>query len=175
MKIIYSYNKRGFEADMFRDAILAGSDERYSFVPFNHDPYVDANRCIRAQLLDNLYYAKDPGLMRLYSDIEAMIGDVRADALVVDNVLPYHPEFLRKLDVFKVMRTTDGPIAAYDRDFAYVHAYDQILFHSPAYSRDLRMDEKLQYVGAKDVRFWPLGVFSRMYDHSMTEETLLLT
>ena len=173
MKILYSYNKRGFEADMFRDAILSGSDERYSFVPFNHDPYVEASRCIRAQLLDNLYYARDPGLMRLYSDVEAMIGDLRADALIVDNVLPYHPDFLRKLDVFKVMRTTDGPVAAYDRDFAYVHAYDQILFHSPAYSRDMRMDEKLQYVGAKDVRFWPHGVFSPMYDHSMTGETIL--
>ncbi|HXH37735.1 MAG TPA: glycosyltransferase [Thermoanaerobaculia bacterium] len=173
MKIVYSYNKRGFEADMFRDEIAAGSDERYSFIPFNHEPYVETNRCIRAQLLDNLYYAKDPGLMRLYADIEMMIGDLRADALLVDNVLPYHPEFLRKLDVFKVMRTTDGPIAAYDRDFAYVHAYDQILIHSPAYSSELSMEEKLRYVGAKDVRFWPLGVFSPMYDHSKTAETIL--
>jgi spore maturation protein CgeB len=71
------------------------------------------------------------------------------------------------------MRTTDGPMTAYDRDFAYVHAYDQVLFHGPAYSRDMDMEEKLRYVGAKDARFWPHGVFSRMYDHSKSEETIL--
>jgi len=173
MKILYSYNKRGFEADMFREELETASNERTTFIPFNHDPYVDAARCFRAQLLDNLYYARDSGLMRLYADVKAMIGDLGVDALLVDNVLPYHPDFLRTLDVFKVMRTTDGPLAAYDRDFAYVHAYDQVLFHSPAYSRDLTMEEKLRYVGAKDARFWPLGVFSRMYDHGQTEETIL--
>jgi len=173
MKILYSYNKRGFEADMFREELEAASNERTTFIPFNHDPYVDAARCFRAQLLDNLYYTRDSGLMRLYADVKAMIGDLGVDALLVDNVLPYHPDFLRTLDVFKVMRTTDGPLAAYDRDFAYVHAYDQVLFHSPAYSRDLTMEEKLRYVGAKDARFWPLGVFSRMYDHGQTEETIL--
>lgn len=173
MKIIYSFNKRGFEARLFQEEIAAASDDRYSFVPFNHDPYVETSRCIRAQLLDNLYYERDPELMRLYADLETMVGDLRADALVVDNVLPYHPEFLRKLKVFKVMRTTDGPISAYDRDFAYVHAYDQVLFHSPAYSRDMGMEEKLRYVGAKDACFWPLGVFSGMYDQSKTASTIL--
>jgi hypothetical protein len=173
MKIIYSYNKRGFEADVFRDAIAGASDDRYTFVPFNHDPYLDMKLCVRAQLLDNQYYERHPGLMRLYGDIEAMIRDLRADVLLVDNALPYHPDFLRTLNVFKVMRTTDGPVAAYDRDFAYVHAYDQVLFHSPAYSRDMGMEEKLRYVGAKDARFWPLGLFDPMFDQSQSEETIL--
>lgn len=173
MKIIYSYNKRGFEADLFRNAITGATDERHTFVPFNHDPYLDPRLYIRAQLLDNRYYEKHPGLMRLYADIERMIRDEHADALLVDNALPYHPDFLRTLNVFKVMRTTDGPLTAYDRDFAYVHAYDQVLFHSPAYSRDMGMAEKLRYVGAKDARFWPLGLFEPMFDQSLTEETIL--
>jgi spore maturation protein CgeB len=173
MKIIYSFNKRGFEAEMFSEEIAGASDERHTFVPFNHDPYVETGRYSRAQQLDNLYYERDPGLMRLYADVAAMIGDLRAGVLLADNALPYHPDFLGTLDVFKVMRTTDGPLTAYDRDFAYVHAYDQVLFHSPAYSRDMGMEEKLRYVGAKDARFWPLGVFSRMYDASQTEETIL--
>jgi spore maturation protein CgeB len=172
MKIIYSFNKRGFEEQLFRDALLRASDERYTFIPFNHDPYVDTRLYLRAQLLDNLYDQRHPGLMRLYADIEALIGDARADALLVDNALPYHPDFLRTLKVFKVLRTTDGPLAAYDRDFAYVHAYDQVLFHSPAYSRDMGMEEKLRYVGAKDARFWPLGLFDAMFDPAQTEETL---
>ncbi len=173
MKIIYSSNKRGFEADMFHEEITAASDDRYTFIPFNHDPYVEVKRYIRAQLLDNLYFARDAGLMRMYADFEAMIRDLGADAMIVDNAFPYHPEFLRGLEVFKALRTTDGPITAYDRDFAYVHAYDQVLFHSPAYSRDMGMEEKLRYVGAKDARFWPLGLFDRMFDHSQTEETIL--
>ncbi len=173
MKIIYSYNKRGFEADMFRETIAGASDDRHTFIPFNHDPYIHTRDYLRAQLLDNQYYQRHPGLMRLYADIEAMIHDLRADVLLVDNALPYHPDFLRTLNVFKVMRTTDGPVCAYDRDFAYVHAYDQVLFHSPAYSRDMGMEEKLRYVGAKDARFWPLGLFDRMFDHSETEETIL--
>src|SRR4051812_48046000 len=98
LKIIYSFNKRGFEADMLLEELAAASDDFCTFVPFNHDPYLDVNRYIRAQLLDNLYYARDPGLMRMYADIRATIGDLRADALLVDNALPYHPDFLRTLD-----------------------------------------------------------------------------
>ena len=173
MKIIYSFNKRGFEAEMFREEIAAASDERHTFVPFNHDPYVDFYRIVRAQMLDNLYYARDAGLMRLYADITALVADERADALLVDNALPYHPDFLRTLSIFKVMRTTDGPLATYERDLPYLHAYDQVLFHSPAYSRDMGMEEKLRYAGARDARFWPLGVFSRMYDRTRTEATIL--
>jgi len=173
VKTIYSSNKGGYEADMVSAEIAAATDMDYEFVTFNHAPYIEARRYPRAQLLDNLYYTRDAGLMRLYADIEAMVGDLRADALMVDNYLPYHPDFLRKLNVFKVMRTTDGPVCAYDRDFAYAHAYDQVLFHGPAYSRDMTMEEKLRYVGAGDVRFWPMAVFSRMYDNAQTEETIL--
>lgn len=173
MKIIYSYNKRGWEAQLFQREIGAASDSRHTFIPFNHDPYVEVSRYIRAQLLDNLYFDREPGLMRLYADVRAMIGDLGADALLVDNCFPYHPEFLRTLSVFKVLRTTDGPISAYDRDFAYVHAYDQVLYHSPAYSRDLDMGEKLHYVGAREARFWPLGLFDEMFDHSKNEANIL--
>ena len=173
MKIIYSFNKRGFEAELFRNAIQSASNERVTFIPFNHDPYIDWRSYVRAQLLDDRYFERHPGLMRLYADVEALIRETGADALLVDNALPYHPDFLRRLGVFKVMRTTDGPITAYDRDFAYAHAYDQVLFHSPAYSRDMGMEEKLRYVGVRDARFWPMGVFPRMYDATKTEETIL--
>jgi len=42
---------------------------------------------------------------------------------MVDTCPPYHPDWLCKLPVFKVLRVADGPLAAYDRDFAYAHAY----------------------------------------------------
>jgi spore maturation protein CgeB len=174
MRIIYSFNKRGFEAAYWQQEILAASSDRYEFIPFNHDEYLDSNLYWRAQLLDNLYYAEHPGLKKMYSDLERVIRDSAAVALIVDNCFPYHPEFLKKLLIFKVLRTADGPLAAYDRDFAYLHAYDHVLFHSPAYSRDMGMEEKLRYCGAKKVDWWPFGSFDALCDSSRTETDIIL-
>jgi spore maturation protein CgeB len=91
---------------------------------------------------------------------------------MVDTCPPYHPEWLRGLPVFKVLRVADGPLAAYDRDFAYCHAYDLVLYHSPAYSRDIGMEEKLKYVGAKNTAFWPLGVFNATFTPAISEDEL---
>jgi spore maturation protein CgeB len=63
-------------------------------------------------------------------------------------------------------------LAAYDRDFAYVHAYDHVLFHSPAYSPELSMSEKLSYVGAKRADFWPFALFDAMFEPQKTADEL---
>jgi spore maturation protein CgeB len=148
LRAIYSFNKHGFE-ERYWLRELAYANGRDEIIPFNHGGYVHFSRIMRAQLLDNLYFAKDPDLMFLYGEIERMIKDTKADCLIVDNVLPYHPEFLRTLEVYKVMRIADGPMSSYDRDFAYLHAYDHVLYHTPAYSADLGLAEKLRYLGAK--------------------------
>ncbi len=173
MRILYSFNKTGFEEDYWKREITAASDSNVQFIPFNHGTYFDLRRVFRAQLLDNLYYDRDPGLMRMYDALQETIAREKADALLVDNVLPYHPEFLRTLRIYKVQRTTDGPTVAYERDFPYVHAYDHVLYHNPAYSRDLTMHEKLMYLGARRADFWPLGLFDQMFDTTKTEETIL--
>jgi spore maturation protein CgeB len=172
-KIIYSFNKRGFEAAYWGKEIAAASNQNYKFIPFNHDPYLDASLYSRAQLLDNLYYEKNQGLVRLYSDIKNLIIKEKADVLLVDNCFPYHPEFLKRIYIYKVLRTSDGPICAYDRDFAYLHAYDHILYHSPAYSKDMGMDEKLVYCGSKRIDFWPLASFDAISDSSRTDADIL--
>lgn len=170
MRIIYSYNKRGWEADYWQREISAASTSDIQFIPFNHEPYQSPSTYVRAQLLDNLYYQRNDGLMRMYDDVRNLIRTHRADVLLVDNCPPYHPEFLRTLDIYRVLRICDGPTAAYDRDFAYVHAYDHMLYHSPAYSRDLTMPEKLAYCGAKRTTFWPLALFDALCDPTLTEE-----
>jgi spore maturation protein CgeB len=172
-KIIYSFNKRGFEAAYWKKEIAAASNQNYKFIPFNHDPYLDASLYLRAQLLDNLYYEKNQGLVRLYSDIKNLIIKEKAEVLLVDNCFPYHPEFLKGISIYKVLRTSDGPICAYDRDFAYLHAYDHILYNSPAYSRDMGMEEKLVYCGAKRIDFWPLASFDAISAPSKTEADIL--
>ncbi|HEV7764305.1 MAG TPA: glycosyltransferase [Thermoanaerobaculia bacterium] len=173
MNILYSFNKKGFEAHYWQREIAAASGDGVTFIPFNHDPYVPTSRYARAQLLDALWYDRDPGLLRMYDDMQALVERHRVDALIVDNAFPYHPEFLRTLRVYKVLRTTDGPLVAYDRDFAYVHAYDHVLYHSPAYSRDLGMEEKLRYVGARRTDFWPLALFDQMFEPEKDEQALM--
>ncbi len=173
MNIVYSFNKKGYEADYWGREIAAASDERYRFIPFNHERYLETRLYLRAQLLDNLHFARHPGLLRMYGDLEALVRKERADALIVDNCFPYHPDYLRTLPIYKVLRTSDGPLTAYDRDFAYVHAYDHVLYHSPAYSPEMGMEEKLRYCGAKNADFLPLGLFDTAYDTTKTEETIL--
>ena len=173
MKIVYSFNKKGYEARYWEREIAAASTNEWQFIPFNHDPYVSPEFYVRAQLLDNLYYAKHPGLMRMYKDFEQVIVENKADAAIVDTCPPYHPDYLRRLKVYKALRIADGPISAYDRDFAYLHAYDHILFHSPAYSSDMDMAEKLRYCGAKKFDLWPLALFDQLFDSTKTEETIL--
>lgn len=172
MKVVYSFNKKGTEADFWAREIAAASDERATFIPFNHDPYLDVKRYWRAQLLDNLYYKRSPGLARMYADLQAVLERTGADVLLVDNCHPYHPEYLRTLAQYKVLRVNDGPMSAYDRDFAYLHAYDHILYHSPAYSRDLTMPDKLDYCGAKRHDWWPLALFDAGFDPTLTEAEL---
>lgn len=172
MKILYSFNKKGFEADYWQREIAAASNESIQFVCFNHDPYVATSRYVRAQQLDQLYYERDPGLSHMYQDLLEVIQREKPEVLLVDNCPPYHPEFLRNIDIYKVLRVCDGPVTAYERDFAFLHAFDHILYHSRAYSRDLTMPEKLTYCGAKNTSFWPLALFDVMINPTLTEDEL---
>jgi spore maturation protein CgeB len=172
LKIIYSFNKTGFEADYWQREIAAASCEEVRFFPFNHQSYLDPARYVRAQLLDHLYYQRDAGLARMYADLKRLMSETGADVLLVDNCPPYHPDFLVGLDIYKTLRVCDGPAAAYDRDFAYLHAYDHVLYHSPAYSRDFSMPEKLRFCGAKRYDFWPLAVFDAFCEPNASEEEI---
>ncbi len=173
LTILYSFNKTGYEAEFWEREIAAAAGPGWRFVPFNHGRHVDPRSCARAQLLDALYFANDPALLRLYRELQAALRSTGAQVLLVDTCPPYHPEYLRQLPVYKVLRIADGPLAAYDRDFAYLHAYDQVLYHSPAYSRDLTMAEKLRYCRAPRSDYWPLALFDAMHDTAKTEETIL--
>lgn len=173
MKIIYSYAKTGFEADYWACEIAGASTPEFQFIPFNHSGYVKPGSCVRAQLLDNLYFKQSDGLARMYADLEEMIRSEHADVLMVDTYNPYHPDYLRKLGIYKVLRINDGPMSSYDRDFAYLHAFDHILYHSPAYSRDMEMDEKLRYCGAKKIDFWTLGSFDALCDRTKSAANIL--
>lgn len=173
--VIYSFNKTGAEADYWMREIAASSRGDFRMIPFNHQAYLDPQLYVRAQLLDNLYFKGHPGLLAMYRDLERVLRQESAAALIVDNCHAYHPEFLRRLPIYKVLRINDGPISAYDRDFAYAHAYDLVLYHSLAYSRELEMPEKLDYLRVPDHALWPLGAFDAMADPAMSEGEVLGT
>jgi spore maturation protein CgeB len=172
LTIIYSFNKRGVEAQYWSREIAAASNDQVRFIPLNHDPYLDPRLYGRAQLLDNLYFAQHASLTKLYGDLEELVRASQADALIVDTCPPYHPDYLRRLRLYKVLRIADGPLSAYDRDIPYLHAYDHVLYHSPAYSRDMGMAEKLAYCGARRADFWPLALFDAAFDPRLGEEQL---
>lgn len=159
LKVLYSFNKKGYEARVWESEIASAGDGSIRFLPFNHERYLNPRTYVRAQLLDHLYFENHPGLLAMYRDLSHALDSFGADVLMVDTCPPYHPEFLLTLPQYKVLRIADGPLTAYDRDFAYLHAYDHILYHSAAYSRDFGMAEKLRYCGAKRADLWPLCTF----------------
>jgi spore maturation protein CgeB len=173
MNILYCFNKSGFEASYWTTEIAAASDESFTFIPFNHIDYLDPRLYVRAQRLDDLFHSRDPRLLRLYRDFEALLARHNVAAMIADTAQPFHPDYLKTIDVYKVLRTGDGPIAAYDRDIPYVHAYDHVLFHSPAYSAGMTMAEKLRYCGARRYDFWPLCVHEAQFDNTQSERTIL--
>lgn len=172
MNILYAYNKKGFEADYWEHEITAASNKNLKFLCFNYSKYLPSKHYSRAQLLDNLYFNKNSNLLNLYSDFEIALKANKIDTIIVDTFNPFHPDYLKKISQYKVLRINDGPISSYDRDFAYIHAFNKILYHSPAYSADLNIEEKLEYCGATDYNFWPNALFDRMFDPAKNSQTL---
>ena len=172
MKILYSFNKAGYEKDYWIKELKSANCNDFEIIPFNHGDYIDVSKILRAQLLDNLFYENNEDIINLYRNIKETIDQQNIEVLVVDNCFPYHPEFLASLNVFKVIRTSDGPVAAYDRDFSYVLSYDLVLYHSPAYSEHLTYPQKLNQLGVVSHEFWPLASFHATRDLELTVDNL---
>ena len=173
MKILYVFRKWGYEAEYWNREIEEASDDRFTYIPFNYNSYLERKLYDRAQLLDNLYYQKNEGLLKLYEDFEAALDGHHPEAMIVDNGLPFHPDYLRTIPIYKVLRSPEGSTKTYDLDFPFLHAYDHVLYFSPAYSRDMGMEDKYRYCGATNVDFWPLALFDAGFDTTKTEETIL--
>ncbi len=173
MKIIYSFNKTGFEAAHWEPEIRGASTPETTFIPFNHEPYAKVGSYLESVALDQMYQRRSPGLVKMYRDLETCIRDNNADALLVTNCPPYHPEFLRKLPVYKALYTTDDPDSTYRRTIPYLHAYQHVFYVARGYSADMTLDEKLRYCGMKNVDWLPISVFDFECDPRQTPETIL--
>ena len=173
MNIIYSFNKKGYEAACWEKEIKAASNEQFTFFPFNHVSYLDPILYWDAVKLDKLYQERHPGLLRMYADLEACVHEYKTDAIIVTNCPPYHPDFLRNLSIYKILYSGDDPGATYMRNIPYLHAYNHVFYAAPAYSADMDMEEKMRYCGMINADWLPLGVFDFEFDPTLTEETFL--
>lgn len=172
MKIIYSFNKTGFEAEMYEANIRKASDDRFDFIPFNHGQFLDPRNYLDAVALDRLYQARHPSLVAMYQALQRLIAETGAAALIAFNCPPYHPDFLRTLAVYKVLYSGDDPGSTYIRNIPYQHAYDHLFYANPGYSRDMDMAEKMRYCGVKNADFVPIGVMEGAYDPGISEADL---
>jgi len=174
MKIVYSFNKTGYEAECWEKEIRAASDEKYTFVPFNHGAYLDPVHYVDAFTLDQRYQSRHPGLIRLYKAFQGCLEGSGADAIIVTNSPPYHPDFLKTITgVYKVIYSGDDPGSTYLRNIPYLHAYQHVMFMAPGYSADMTMYEKMRYCGMRNADWVPIAVFDFEYDTSKTENTIL--
>lgn len=171
--IVYSFNKTGLEAQAWNSELAAASSADLKFIPFNHGRYLDAEAYSDSVKLEQLYQRRDARLLELYGELSRCLRENAAHALFVTNSPPYHPDFLRTLDVYKVLYSTDDPGATYMRTIPYVHAYDHLMHCSPSYSQDMELGEKLRYAGARAVDWLALGVFDFEFDPALTERAIL--
>lgn len=172
MRILYSYGKTGYEAEMWRKEIAATSDESVTFIPFNHADYLPWYECQDSVRIDRLYHSGDVRMRRLQDALDAALRDFAADALFVTNAPPYHPDFLRRLKAYKVLYSTDDPGATYQRTIPYVHAYDHLMYCAPGYSGEMDLGEKLCHAGARRADWLPLGVFEYEMTSTMADTSL---
>ncbi len=169
MRILVSYNKKGAEAEAWSREIEAASDRSVQFLAFNHGEWCDPLLYSSAVELDRRYQNRDPNLLKLYAQLEEVIGAARPDVLFVTNAPPYHPDYLRRHQLYKVLNTTDDPGATYERNIPYLHAYDHVMYCDPLYSADFDMKAKMVYCGMVNANFLPLGVFDFEFNPAASE------
>jgi len=171
--IVYTFNKQGFEAENWEREIRGVSQSAFKFIPFNHHSYMNPHLYSDAVKLDRLYQARDPRLMQLYRDFEAIVRDHRPDCVVVSCYSPFHPDYLRRFRFYKVLYSGDDPGATYMRNVPYLHAYQHVMFVSPCYSADMDLEEKMRYSGVANADWVPISVFDFEFDTTKNEDTIL--
>jgi spore maturation protein CgeB len=159
LKIVYSFNKKGAEGAHWEKEIALASNDGFKFIPFNHHRYLDPALYADAYKLDCLYRASDPRLNKLYAEFSAVVRSSGADAVIVANCPPYHPDFLKGLPIYKALYGADDPPSSYLINIPYLHAYDHVFFANPMYSGQMDMTEKMRYAGKVRADWLPISVF----------------
>ena len=167
MKILVSYPlnglsnaKKAVENGVMNDVKTAAQSLGFSITFINHINY--CSYFYTANDLDIAYRNKQPGLIKLYNEVENMIKEF--DAFFVLDVNPYHPDFLEKLPVYTAFYSFDDPDASFLRSMPYAYAFDHVFTVTPIYNKETSMPDQFKKWGAKSASFIPLGVISSQYE-----------
>ncbi len=174
LKIIYSAGLRETDRDTYNDdSFKKMSTNDYEFVLFDHRKYL-GQIIENAWILDDLYRNKDEKLFKTYDELKKLIENTKADVLLVvtDNI--YHPEFVKNLNVYTVLMSSDDPNASYARTVPYLWAFDHVTCINVRYHNDIpvRMTDKLIEWGAKRATWVPYGIIEGLYNPNLTEDDI---
>lgn len=172
IKIIYSVGLREYERGTYNNANFKKlNNNEYEFILFDHRNHL-GGIIENSWILDDLYRNKNKTLFKTYNELIKLINETKADILFVmsDNI--YHPEFIKKLNVYTVLMSSDDPNSSYARTVPYVWAFDHVTCVNVRYHKDIpvKMTDKLIEWGAKRATWTPYGVVDGLYNPDLTEE-----
>ncbi len=174
LKIIFSDGLRDIDKETYNsNGFKKLNTADYEFIFFNHRKHL--GRVItKAWILDDLYRNRNKNLLETYDELKKLIEDSKADILMVgaDNI--YHPEFIKNLDVYTVLISSDDPNSSYARTIPYLWAFDHVTCINVRYHRDIpvKMTDKLIEWGAKRATWMPYGVADGLFDPNLKEDDI---
>lgn len=157
MKVLYSYNKNGYEEVAFKSYINKISNGPIEVFPFNHSKYLSLKYYFDANSLEHSIKFNTLKLDIFYAQVESLIKSENITHLLVDNSNPYHYSFLERLKVKKIYRATDGPMVATLRDAIYANWFDFVFINSTHWSCGENATNAFKRFGSKEILFVPFG------------------
>lgn len=152
-------SKRAVENGIINDIKKAGNTLGVEIEFLNHVEY--CNYFYSALELDIAYRQKEVHLVKLYEHVNARLKEF--DVFIVLDVNVYHPDFLEKLQCYKVFYSFDDPDGSYLRIMPYSYAFDHIFTVTPSYNSEVSMTDQFKKWGAKNASYVPLGVISSQF------------
>jgi len=170
LKILYSFGNAS--AGAFPSFLESIESPHLRFIPFHHRAQLGGRVYEDGQRLDWDYRMGDPKLRALYANLQRELVRTKADILAVDNDNVFHPEFLRTLSVYRILVSTDDPLATYARTVPYARAFDHVTHVTPLYNERVHLGEFLRECGARRTTLKPMGVTRYSYDPNIAEDEL---
>jgi len=109
LKVIFSIGLDKFARETYYEEYKSLSNDEYEFILFDHRDHLEERIIWDAGTLDRLFRNQDKKLFQTYSQLSELITKTKADVLIVGTDNIYHPEFIKGLDVYTVLRCTDDP------------------------------------------------------------------
>jgi len=109
LKVIFSIGLDKFARETYYEEYKSLSNDEYEFILFDHREPLGSRIIWDARTLDKLYRNRDEKLLQTYNKLTELIAESKADVFIVGTDNIYHPEFIKNLDIYTVLRCTDDP------------------------------------------------------------------